>query len=100
MAGPQLRCACGEICFIITSSLPDGSGPPEILAKSSDGTTDITLCPQKTWDDEVGLEELLEKEEMPSTMLMPCPSQGTDSMGKAGPMQSVGHDSMVRADNV
>lgn len=54
------------------------------------------LVPQKKRDDEVGLEELLEKEEMPSAMLIPCPSQGTDFMGKAGPMQSVSQDSMVR----
>ncbi|TRZ17374.1 hypothetical protein HGM15179_009733 [Zosterops borbonicus] len=55
-----------------------GSGPPEI----SDGNTDITLCPKKTWDDEVGLEELLGKEKMPSTRVIPCSSQGIDFMAQ------------------
>lgn len=82
MAGSQLWFACGEICFIVTSSLPDGSGLHEIMVKSSDGITDIILCPKKTWDYEVGLEELLEEEEMSNSMLISCSSQGTDFMAQ------------------
>lgn len=82
MAGIHLWFACGEIRFIITSSLPDGSQSLKIMAKISDGTTDITLHPKKTWDDEVCLEELLEKEEMPSTMPIPSSPQGIDFMAQ------------------
>lgn len=82
MAASQLRFACGEICFIVTSSLPDGSELHKIMAKSSGGITNITLCPKKTWDYEVGLEELLEKEEMPNSVLISCSSQGTDFMAQ------------------